>query len=361
VTVRTSAAVAELPAGWDDLSGPDDLFLTTRWLRVVEATHRTRPAYLWLERDGAPVAGLATILATADAPWVSGRPDTLLAKCVAAGMPGAAEFAASLPAGVPMPSLALGGRHIGNTRLLLGPTATSGDAARLLDAALMMAAGAEARSVVVPYLDQGDSGFADDLRGRGFRSFDSGRYSRLAVPAGGFDGYLRTLPSRRRVSVAAERRRIAEAGAVVTLGPLAEADPVTLGALETELLGKYGIDWDAGHAARVLEVVAGEFGDDARVAVATVGGVVRGFVLYLCHGAQWYVRQAGFDYAFQHESRLPLYFELAYYRLIEEASAHGVITLHYGLGSEDTKRRRGAVATTQRCWIRLETTGDDRR
>ncbi|MEU9852682.1 hypothetical protein [Streptomyces sp. NPDC047974] len=48
--------------------------------------------------------------------------------------------------------------------------------------------------------------------------------------------------------------------------------------------------------------------------------------------------------------------QVLYYRLLEEAAAAGVTTLHYGLGSERAKRSRGCAVTEQRCHVlRLRT------
>ncbi|MFC7760326.1 GNAT family N-acetyltransferase [Catellatospora bangladeshensis] len=80
-------------------------------------------------------------------------------------------------------------------------------------------------------------------------------------------------------------------------------------------------------------------------------GEVRGFALILRHHDTWYARQTGYDYAYQQRTGAPLYFELLYYRLVEEAAAAGVRAIHYGLGSADTKRSRGCTSSEQRCHL----------
>ncbi|MEE6258680.1 GNAT family N-acetyltransferase [Plantactinospora sonchi] len=364
---RSGGHEAGLPAGWDALAGPDDLFLTRRWLRVVEEGLTAPLRYLWLDRAGQVVAAVPAVLATVDVPWVLSRPDVILHNSLAAGLPDAAGFLAGLPgaAGPPdpadsgwsatgalMPGLVAGGRHLGHTRMLSGPATTAADLDRLLAALEQLATGWRAASVAFPYLDDRDDTLGGVLRGRGYRSFVSGRYSTLTVPADGFPGYLAALPRKRRVSVAAERRRIRSAGVVLTTRPLADVDLAVLARLEVALLRKHGIDWDPDRGAAILAAVAESFGQHAFVVQAYADGGLRGFVLVLAHADQWYCRQAGFDYPYQRRTRLPLYFELLFYHLVAEAAGAGVTTIHYGLGSTEAKRSRGCHVTDQRCWLR---------
>ncbi|WP_413796881.1 GNAT family N-acetyltransferase [Streptomyces iranensis] len=346
---------AALPRqGWDALTGVSDLFLTTRWLDVVEGTAGVPMAYLWVERGGRPVAGLATALAGVEAPWPLGRPDYVLERSVAAGLPYAADFLGGLsgePTAALMPSLLAGGRHLGNTRVLWGERASVGDVDRLVAAAESLARTAGAVSVAFLHVDETDRGLRGVLAGRGYRFYTSGRYSSLRVPADGFSGYLAGFARKRRVSIAAERRRLREQGCRVSVEPFGGADLVRFAALEAELMRKYGIGWREDQSLPTYAGIRDRFGEDAFVLVARAGGLVRGFALILHHRGHWYARQSGFDYAYQRQSRLPLYFELLYYRLVEEAAAAGVSTVYYGHGSEETKRSRGCVATDQFCYV----------
>ncbi|MBV1850726.1 GNAT family N-acetyltransferase [Catellatospora tritici] len=352
--VHLATAQALLPSGWDGLAGPDDVFLTGRWLRVVEAVHATAPRYLWCERGGRITAGLATIVADASAPWVMGRPDAIVAASVSASRAGAARLLDEVggdPATL-LPSLALGGRHIGHTRVLHDGTDPAGDTRLLLDAAADLARESGCVSLALPYLDETDHGLESALAARGWRSCVVGRYHRLAVPADGFSGWLAGLTSKRRNSVAAERRRVAAAGVRIARTTVAGLpDLVAAARLEAGLLGRYGIEWPVERAASILSLVGGQFGDDAIVLAAYAGDALVGFTLVLAYGDQWYARQAGFDYSFQRTHRAPLYFELCYYRMLELAADAGIRTIHYGLGSEDAKMWRGCVSTEQRCWV----------
>jgi predicted N-acyltransferase len=195
--VHAVERAADLPRqAWDALTRPSDVFLTTRWLDVVECTAGVPMTYLWVERDGVPIAGLATALATSSVPWALGRPDVVLCNSAEADLAGAAGYLAGLPAepvSSLMPSLVAGGRHLGNTRVLYGPQATTGDLVALVEAAESRARHAGAASVAFLYLDEYDRLLADVLAARGYASYTSGRYSSLHIPSDGFDGYLASL------------------------------------------------------------------------------------------------------------------------------------------------------------------------
>jgi hypothetical protein len=98
--------------------------------------------YLWTERRDRLVAALATAFATTSVPWSLGRPDVVLRNSVAAQSPGAAGFLATLPdepTAALMPTLLVGGRHLGNTRVLHSPQAGPEDLTALVAAAEQLA------------------------------------------------------------------------------------------------------------------------------------------------------------------------------------------------------------------------------
>ncbi|PNE40112.1 MULTISPECIES: GNAT family N-acetyltransferase [Streptomyces] len=353
--VHAVERTADLPReSWDALVGPYDAFLTCRWLDVVEATAGVPMTYLWRERAGRPVAALATAVATTSVPWALGRPDVVLRNSAKDGLPDAAELLAGLagdPSAVLMPALVAGGRHVGSTRVLQAPEATGEDIEALVRAAEALATDAGLASAAFLYLDEQDTELTRILDSRGYRSCTTGHYSVLQVPPEGFESYLAALPRKRRSSVSAERRRIREAGLRVDAEPLATADLPRLAELESALLAKYAIDIRPDELLPLMHQVRDYFGDDAFVMVAHADGGIRGFAMILRHGDQWYTRQTGYDYAYQARTGLPVYFEVLYYRLLEEAAAAGVRTLHYGLGSVQAKRSRGCTTTRQRCHL----------
>jgi uncharacterized protein len=358
-TVLTADRVTDVPEQrWDSLVGPDDGYQSHRWLRVLAATSgadmrlllHDAPAFDEHLPAGTPAAGLVTAFADTSAPWLHGRPDTLLEHCEHLGLPGTAEcrrtFGADLTAAL-MPSLVCGGRHLGRTRAL---SARPADTVALLDEAERLAARLGVRSVSFPYVDERDVELREILAGRGYHCHVSGRYSWLPLPPGGFEGYLDLLSAHRRRRVRAERRRLQAVGVDSRVEPLTEAVIPRLAELETALLTKYGLRWSPEQSARVLQRAAAELGPSARVSLARTEGRIDGFALLLAHGDQWYAHRAGFDYARQ--GQLPLYYEVVYYRPVAEAAAAGVTGIHYGVGSAEAKRSRGCVSVAQFAYVR---------
>jgi uncharacterized protein len=356
--VRILDHTRQLPAAdWDALVGPDDFFLSSRLLRVSEATNDVAMNYLATWRADALTGGLATALVGASAPWLLGRPDTLLEHCVAVGLAGAAECRAGLPADLTdalLPSLVCGGRHLGRTRALVRGGAND-DAAeeeidRLAAAAERLALARGARSTAFLYVDERDVALRRVLARRGYASYRSGSYSWLPVPADGFSGYLARFSSHRRTRIVAERRRLRAAGAQVRIEPLSSDLLRPLAGLETSLLAKYGLRGSPSKSRSIFATLLRECGGDVLVSTAHVAGRLCGFALILRRGDQWYAYRGGFDYAVKGE--LPVYFEVVFYHLVEAAAAAGITTIHYGTGSESTKRSRGCAAADQYAFFR---------
>jgi predicted N-acyltransferase len=348
------------PAGlpgeeWDALLGRDDFYLSTRWLQVVQQTARVPIHHLLLRRGDATVAALTIAQLDQNAPWLLGRPDTLLAHSAETGLPGAAACRADLPVDLDaalLPGLVCGGRHLGRTRVLHANGARPYDIADLVAHAEDLAARRGLRSVSFLYVDDDNAPLRALLSERGYVSHESAQYCWLPLPPGGLDAYLDLFSAHRRRRMLAERRSIADAGVRVCVEPLTAAVLPRLGELEAELFAKYGLrDWRPEQSRRFLHQVLDELGQDALVSLARAGGEIRGFGLLLRRGDQWFAHRAGFDYAFQSEGRLPLYYEVLYYTPVELAEAAGVRAIHYGIGSTEAKRSRGCHTITQHSYL----------
>lgn len=365
--ITSVGSCADLPDAWGALLGPEDALLDRRWLGVVERTAGAPMRYLLLHRDGMLVAAVATAFAGKEAHWPGGRPDTLLARRVAADDASAQEYLSTLnqvnPGGEPadalMPALVAGGRHVGNTRVLLGPAAHVEDVAALVAEVERVGAQQGAVSTGFLYVDERDTALRRVLAERGYSSYLSGRYSRLHVPSGGIEEHITTLPGPRRRSVQAERRRLAASDVTIAAERLTPERIAEFARLDSALRGKYGVVWAPKRSEASLTEIAAVYGDDAFAAVARTGHTARGFAVVVRHRDRWFGRQLGFDYEYQEQARLPLYFGLVYYWLVDEAARAGIAVIHYGTGSEEAKRSRGCVATDQHCFMKLGRNEDD--
>lgn len=338
---------------WETMAGNVDVALSHAGLRLAEQTAGVEMRYVVATaEDGSWVGGLPVALATSGSRWVLGRPDALLERARREGepvSPPVLDRFGDSPEAL-LPSLLVGGRHMGNSGMVLAETAPAGTAAELLAAADEVALQFGARSTSAVFVPERDELFTEALETAGYAPFGTNRYSSMTLAAGGFDGWLASFAKKKRWKIRDERRRVSSAGFRSETLLLADADLGRLGDLETQLLRKYGHDWAPEHSVSTFERVAAVFGDDASVSVVARGGEVAGFVILLRLGSRWSARQVGFDYEAQGD--LPLYFETLFYGPVESAELHGVDRIDYGLGSEEAKVSRGCVATTQRTWVK---------
>ncbi|WP_380168350.1 peptidogalycan biosysnthesis protein [Jannaschia sp. R86511] len=322
-------------AGWDGLLGPGDGFQQTSWLRVQERMlgDRLHLTCLWQGQD--LVAAMVSVETDVGSPWTMARPDVLL----------------DLPAEVSLPALTCGGRHLGNTRILLAPGRDASAAAPLLLECADRAAAQGGRCAFFPHV-RDDDPLTGELAAAGFEPAGVDPY--CVFPVGTtFDGYLAGLSQQRRRGVRRDRREVAESGFELQLRPLSECDVERLAELDVALLRKHGNHHaDRAHSLAVLEALAD--GPQVLVSLATRGGVVAGFgamvELRVDGCTRWFGNRAGFDYDMKGEA--PLYFEVLFYSPYEWAAQRGVEAIHVGMGSTDAKVSRGAVAYPQSCWVR---------
>ncbi|MEW2165515.1 GNAT family N-acetyltransferase [Streptomyces sp. NPDC007084] len=356
--VRPVADAAALPdAGWDGLLGPEDFFQTPRWLAVQERNSGTTMDFLVRRRGGEPVAGLVAAWADDSVPWLLARPDAMLAHALEdGGTPGAREVLREVADGDPaalLPSLVCGGRHLGRTRALAGPDAGPGDVEALVERAEELAEERGAASVCFPHVDVRDAGLTGLLHARGYRSHLSAHYAWLPIPPGGWDEFLANMSKHRRRRVRLERRALAEAKVEVHLEPLTKALAPRLGELDCNLLRKYGNPASPEHSASLLSWISEVMGEDAMVSVARQDGIIIGFGMVLRSRArgeeQWFGHRAGFDYDAQ--GKLPLYYDVLYYRVLEAAAREGVAVLHAGIGSIEAKLARGCLASEEHAFL----------
>jgi hypothetical protein len=339
-------------AGWDGLLAPEDFYQCNAWLQVMDEVGGNDITRLLWPAQGRPTAGLATVVATADSPWLLGRPDTLLQASADDGQPGAAAVLASVgePAAL-LPALVAGGRHLGRTRPI-GPAASDAEAIeQLLQAAEDLALAGGLRSLCLPHVDERDTTLIQALRQAGYAEHESAVYCWLPVPAGGVEEYLAGVSKHRRRRVRLARRQLAEAGVELGVQPLAAADLDRLGELEAALLLKYGNPATPAASTKLLRLIADRLAERALVSYGRLDGQVIAFGLVLCNGTHWFGHRAGFDYAKQGD--LPLYEEVLYYRVMDEAAPLGVEVLHAGIGSAEVKKSLHCESATEYSFLKL--------
>lgn len=356
LTIERAATAAELrAAGWDDLAGPGDLYLSADWLRLLETLQVGRPGYL-LGRDARSsrlVAGLACYRLEAAS---TASPFTRLDRFLLAlpAIPGAIDHAeAEERAASLLPTLLCGGRQIGLSRLLTAPAEPGRRperVARMIAAAEELARGQGARSLAFLYVEGDDVALRTELAAAGFRELPSYGNHVLDVRWADFDGYLATLSGQRRHAVRRERRRLRNAGVDVSVRRLEQEDVPVLVELEAALAGRHGSARSRAQLRASLDAIAGRMPERSLLVLARHGGVARGFALFIRWQNELYARHTGFDYAFQ--GKLPLYFEVLFYEVAARAPALGLSRVYYGVTSGQAKLSRGCRPVPQLACVR---------
>lgn len=335
---------------WDIRLDQDDFYLTSRWLGLVEDNVQTPVRYAVLADGERIEAGLPTVIADINSPWVLGRPDGILEEARRAGqsLPEALS-AQHLDSVSLLPSLVCGGRHMGPTRVA-GSRDTE-QIRELLAWALQYAASADVASISFPFVDEGDAELRRILGSGGYHGHLSAEYAILDLPVGGWDAYLASLPGKRRRRVLADARQLQASDVTSRMVPLSECNLPELGRLEAQLMSKYGVDWSSQQTVVALESAIRRFGDGVSVVLSEIHGTLVGFVVLHRWRDSWYTRQAGFSYDVPEHP--PLYFETMYYRPIREAEGLGVKRIFFGSGSEEAKQSRGCILSRQYQYIKL--------
>ncbi|RLU82241.1 hypothetical protein CTZ27_30265 [Streptomyces griseocarneus] len=333
--------------GWDGLVHPDDLFRTPGWLSLESEQTNLPPVFYFAgDQEGNPAAALPCFpLDVASEAWPFMRADLLLRQLADGyGLP--VEDGVGTAVDALLPTYLCGGRRVPDTGVLTAPDCPEDRRPRLVDE-LVAAAEDDARenavaSVSFLFVAESDQDLRQTLRNRGYAEFPTARYSTLHLPGPGFEAYLGLIAANRRRKLRYERRQLAEAGVTFAAEPLTPELTRELVPLLQQHGSKYGHAYAEESLTRNLELHDRHCGDDLRVITGrSADGVVRGFSLVVHRGSRLYVRQTGYDYAWQ--GKLPLYFALCYYEPVEYASRVGATALDYAVASEATKLSRGCT------------------
>jgi hypothetical protein len=183
--------------------------------------------------------------------------------------------------------------------------------------------------------------FAAELHSSGYAAAPVllGADTTIHVPRGGFDGYLASLPSKRRIEVRREERQFAESGLVVERHTLAEVWRECVPLLAS-LQAKYGDSADSQAWAEVLQSMARCLPGSV-VFLARFDGQATGFSLAYPFRESLTVRAAGFDYGATPPGAAQ-YFNLAIHQPVRYAAECGLSKVHLGRDAYAAKVRRGA-------------------
>lgn len=310
---------------WNGLAG-EHFYSTADWQRYCTAETQTDGgAIVTRGADGvqwaAPVRELAGL-----AEWSSYRWNDHLAR---AGLPRLAGE-----------GLLVGPPEGFQTHLLAGADRDPGTLAGFVDA-VRERCGAGERSAVAMFLSTADAVL---LRAAGIEHvpvlLETDAW--LAVPEGGWDGYLATFPRKRRRNIRTERTELDEARLTVTHRALAECWSA-LGPAAASLLHKYGHDTTPETELVSIRRAVDILGPQARVAIChdvDSPDDPIGFCIYYERAHTVFIRWVGFD-----NDRLrgaKEYFNTLFYTQIQRAESVGTRWIHGGATTPAAKALRGA-------------------
>ncbi|GAA0393523.1 hypothetical protein GCM10009530_51140 [Microbispora corallina] len=321
-------------ATWDALAR-DHFYSSADWLRFCAGDRGVTTGGLHLEVPGAGTAGVpVTAVRSIGNPFYQWH--RILDE-----------------AGLPSPGLSglLVGAHRGyQTNLLASPGLSREQAAKEVLAALedlagglaaQGLAGADGVPVVAMFLSTPD---VVALRAAGVQAMPVALQPDAWIPLpedGGWDAWLRSLPSSRRAGIVRRDRRVfLDVGYEVVHTTLGECGPRAARLLAcTER--RYGHDADVGDLTESIRIQSEALGAAARVLLLRRPGEEPvGYCLYYIWGDTLYLRAAGFDY--DRLAGAAEYFNLVYYIPLLIACENGVRRLHAGIEAAEAKVLRGA-------------------
>ncbi|MEU7411090.1 GNAT family N-acetyltransferase [Streptomyces sp. NPDC042638] len=226
-----------------------------------------------------------------------------------------------------------------------GPGAHDPRALHAYVAALLAWCRAEGlRSVSALFLRPDHPEFLDALAEAGFAVVPMVERCDMEVTWQDFDGYVASLPRKRRFAVRRELRDIAAADVTVTERTLRDEEPELID-LRAQLVTKYGGVPDARREAGSLRHLREHFGErNVLVVEARQRGRLLSFTLLVRDGDQWTVLMSGTDYT--HPDASFTYFATMFYRPAELAPEYGIRSFAYGLGTLQAKRLRGCTVSS---------------
>lgn len=217
----------------------------------------------------------------------------------------------------------------------------------LVDGVLAWAREHGMKAVSFPYV-RADSELPAVLAERGFLALPLTFRSRLTL-GGGFQDYLASLPRKRRVGVASEMRRLADAG-VETKRCSFEDVWRDMPAMRCHLVQRYGQQPNEELEAANMRRLATCFGEDGmRLYCSFLDGRVVGFSLFVVWRGSWYAATTG---TYTDTRTRFVYFDHLFYAPIAGAAVEGARVIDFGIGAWEAKHHRGCELTQVDLWVR---------
>lgn len=334
---------------WDALTEDSDLFRCCDWLDLTASSNPemgAAPEYLMvLGDDLLPMAGAPVYVQTAEA-----MPDPLARVDVVQRQVLSRSGARRNWTDDLMPGLVLGGWAPFDSRVLLGGGARRSAAlAMALDGLEDFANRSGIASMSFLYVDGGNADLRQELSRRGFVSAVAPSRAIMNVGWDDFGGYLSSLSKKRRSTVRADVRILAESGVRFELGEFAAADVPAFARLAYATGSRHEPETVEAEMERWFAALQ-RSGIPIMILRATLAGALCGFLILIEWRGVLYTQHCGIDYELK--GKLPVYFALVYYEPIHHAIRRGIKRIEFSIGSEAAKRSRGCELLPQWTYVR---------
>ncbi len=170
-----------------------------------------------------------------------------------------------------------------------------------------------------------------------------------------FDEYLQSRVKTRRTSIKAEISRFKTRGFHIDVCGVESLND-ELVPLHATWRRKYGSTVSEDSLKAQYAVIRQNLGPAVRLFIAREGQKVVGFALFYEYNGVYYSRAIGFDYESLQDNFC--YFNVLFYKPIEEAINAGIQSIHYSMESYDAKLGRGCQLRLLLAYIRPLTTGN---
>lgn len=349
---------------WDRLLGHGDYYFSTGWLGFVEKLASDFHCYLTTSDSRRRISCGLTVHQLDDRASPFSRVDSRLLPVVASTCPIDRRTLASELRQLLLPTLSCGGRTLGLSKVLyageLLRSVRKRTIADMLARAESIAHSRDLSSVSALYVDAQDWLLRNTFLSSGFIEFPSAVSSRLEVPRSGFEAYLSRFRSHRRQRIRRDRRKVREGAWQFACMPVTASllEPIT--ALQVANLTKYGWNVDFDDALNTNRLMFDYLPDRVEAIIASNDGSnPRAVLTFIQWCDQIYTRQFGSDYRVA--GSVPMYFELVYYQLIEEAWRRNVRMIDYSIDLEHVKRARGCIQSTRYGYVKCLNNRDHER
>ena len=308
--IHTARSIHKLDEhAWDSIAA-DELMLSHRWQRVMEASRQNyRPRYVLVEDADGPLA-------------------------IAVLQPGDADTQGAL------------WWHRITQRLTL--TIAAPFSARASGYAIRCdadtSAGLDAIESAAPKLSRrpllavGNVTAADDvdvLCSRGYAAIARPATLHLELVAASYDDYLASLPKRDRQEIRRARRRAEEQDLTLSHGPIAPS-AASLYPLLEEVSGRHNAV--PPFTPEIFGALSGEMSEDTLLFAAFIGGAPAGFVVCVRTAESLTAILVGLHYDL---ARPACVYTVLLDEMVRWSLSNGIHHIHAGLGNEDQKRRHG--------------------